>query len=328
MAPLIATSNLTITAALRKRIDASRPRELSKAFIAWLLEDFNNLLSIAGAAAKRAGAGQDFLDIAILGLAAHAGVLSEPGVAELKEGLTRLAGLRPIVNGVRMPLYTDAVGMLGVALGTAVIADAELTSQVVGWTRRFLKSAYEMDEVQDWQRCLLAAADLSLGSPLILPFPTSGLVADVRLALLAKGLINSPKTQVQLDTARLRQSTIEEPLGGPVECERAALCVAGVEWVIREAGNQAVPASASTEHIITNPPHTSKEAKRSDIDARPLKKRGRRAKIPDELKEQALRAQGAKERAQILYQCLYPTNQQKKNVSAILRHHRSKSAPN
>jgi hypothetical protein len=305
MAPLIATSDLSVTTALRKRIAKSCTTHVSKAFVAWLLEDFNNLLSIASGAAKRAGADQDFEIIAILGFAADAGVLSEPWLATLEKGLSALARQRPIVNGVRMPFYTDAVGMLGVALGTAVIANAEVTGQVVAWAKRFLKSAYERRGAQDWRRCLFAAADLKMGGPMKLPVPTNGLVADVRLALLAKGLISSPNKQVRLDVARVRQSTIEERLG-PVDCERAALCVAGVEWVIRESGKQAVPASASTEHITTNPPPTLQEHKQSDIDARPRKKRGRPAEIPDELKEKALAVQGITARARILYQNATP----------------------
>jgi hypothetical protein len=128
----------------------------------------------------------------------------------------------------------------------------------------------------------------------------------VRLALLAKGLINSPNKQVRLDVARVRQSTIDERLGGLVDCERAALCVAGVEWVIRREGEQEDRADASTEHISTVPPHTSPADGQTDIGARPRKKRGRPAEIPDELKEKALAVQGITARARILYQNATP----------------------
>jgi hypothetical protein len=174
-----------------------------------LLEDFNQptrLLSIAAQAAKREGAGQDFQTVAILGFAAYAGVLSERELTALKKGLGRVAGRIPVVSGVPMPFCGDAVGILGVALGTAVIANPEVTGQVVGWAMRFLKRAYERDRAEDWQRCLLAAADLKLGTPLKLSFPNSAGVADVRLALLAKGLIYCPDTQVRQDAARVLES--------------------------------------------------------------------------------------------------------------------------
>jgi hypothetical protein len=327
MVPLIAASNLAVSTALRIRIAESCRRDLSKVFAVWLREDFNqpaDLLSIAAKAAEREGAGQDFQTIAILGFAADAGVLSDPELAALKKGLTRLAGRSPVVNGVPMPFCADAVGILGVALGTTVIADAEVTGNVVGWAMRFLKSAYERDRAEDWQRCLLAAADRKMGAPLKLSFPNSIAVADVRLALLAKGLIHCPDMQVRQDAARVLQIANQEPLG-EVECERAALCLAGVEWVIRQVGKQADPAGVFTEHTSTNPLHTPKEDQTGDIDARPQRRRGRRAKISDELKQKALMVQGAHARAQILYGCQYPTSQQKKNVSAILRNYRRKS---
>jgi hypothetical protein len=49
------------------------------------------------------------------------------------------------------------------------------------------------------------------------------------------------------------------------------------------------------------------------------KKRGRPVQIPDERKERALAVKGGKERAKIIYNTRYPTAQQKKNVSAILK---------
>jgi hypothetical protein len=118
MVPLIVTSYVALSA-LRKRIAETCGRELSKAFIAWLLKDFNegaDLLSMAARASERAGAGQDFQTVAILGFAADARVLSERELAGVKKGLSRLAGRSPVVSGVPMPFCADAVGILGIAL--------------------------------------------------------------------------------------------------------------------------------------------------------------------------------------------------------------------
>jgi hypothetical protein len=326
MVPLIVTSDFALSAALRKRIAESCQRDLTKAFVAWLLEHPADLLSIAACAAKREGAGQDFQTVAILGFAADGGVLSQRELAALKKGLSRLAGRSPVVSGVPMPFCADAVGLLGIALGTAVLANAEVSGQVAGWAMRFLKSAYDRDRAEDWQRCLFAAADLKLGTPLKLSFPNSAAAADVRAALMAKGLINCPDVQVRQDAERILQITTQEALDD-VDCERAALRLAGVEWVIRRGGNPSFRAGGFSDHIITTPPDTSKDDKQTDIDARPRKKRGRPAKISDELKRRALAVQGAKARAEILYGCKYPTSQQKKNVHAILKHFCSKFTP-
>jgi hypothetical protein len=194
---------------------------------------------------------------------------------------------------------------------------------VVGWAKRFLKSAYERDRAEDWQRCLLAAADLKMGTALKLSIPNSIAAAHVRLALQAKKLICCPDTQVQQDKARALEIANQE-LSGEIDCERAALCLAGVEWVTRRDGEGDDRSGAFADQIATNPPEESSEHKRSDMDARPRKKRGRPTKISDERKQRALAVQGVKARAQILYGCKYPTSQQKKNVFAILKNYRSK----
>jgi hypothetical protein len=58
------------------------------------------------------------------------------------------------------------------------------------------------------------------------------------------------------------------------------------------------------------------------------KKRGRPTEIPDERKQRALETHGGRARAQILYDTKYPTPQQVKNVSAIMKHYSAKRKPN
>jgi hypothetical protein len=70
------------------------------------------------------------------------------------------------------------------------------------------------------------------------------------------------------------------------------------------------------------------DAIKGDVKSTNRKKRGRPTEISDELKEKALRVQGGKARAQILYQTKRPTVQQVKNVTTILRHYRRKRQPN
>lgn len=45
-----------------------------------------------------------------------------------------------------MPFCSDAVGLLGVALGTRELADSAFTIGVVTWMTGFLKKVYEMEE--------------------------------------------------------------------------------------------------------------------------------------------------------------------------------------
>src|SRR5882757_3118614 len=196
MVPLITPPYARARATIEERITKSCRRDLSKVFAAWLLrepERRTELVSLASKAANRTGVDQDFHAVAILGFAADAGFVSE---RQLKQGLHRLAGRNPVVNGVPMAFATDAVGILGVALGTAFVADLELTGAVAAWAARFLKASYEMDRADDWQPCLFAAADRKIGSPLKLAIPNSISSADVRIALRARGMIDYAETQV------------------------------------------------------------------------------------------------------------------------------------
>ncbi len=78
---MIVPSYVEARAALRTLITESCRRDLSKAFVAWLLQEPDQraeLAAITAEAATREGADQDFQTIAILGFAADAGLLSEP----------------------------------------------------------------------------------------------------------------------------------------------------------------------------------------------------------------------------------------------------------
>jgi hypothetical protein len=94
--------------------------------------------------------------------------------------------------------------------------------------------------------------------------------------------------------------------------------------------------NGTTARSVLNPvadistPASKVEGDRTDgnVSSAFKKKRGRPPKIPDELKQQALGVSGGKARAQILYRTNYPTPQQVKNVSSILRHHRRKRSLN
>jgi hypothetical protein len=290
---------------------------LSKAFAAWVLqapEGRAEFVALASEADKRKGASQDFHTVAILGFAADAGLVFERQIQTLKQGLRRLAGRSPMVNGVPMAFSTDAVGILGVALGTAFAADLELAGAVALWAARFLKASYERDRASDWHRCLFAAADRKIGSLLKLSIPNSIASADVRIALLARGLIDCDDTQVRQDTAHVLDLVTQELLPDDLDSEQAALRLAALEWAMRTGAQQEDRANGAQETSAL-----------PDVngDTAPRKKRGRPTVIPDDLKRKALSVKGGKARAQIIYGTKYPTPQQKKNVSAILRHFQS-----
>jgi len=148
-----------------------------------------------------------------------------------------------VIDGLPVAFCSDAVGILGIALGTKAVADADLTSRVVQWASKFLKNSYDMERAEDWQRSLFAAADQQLGSSLNLSFSKSAATADLRTALEARGLIETGgDNQAAEDEAQTLRLAIREPQN-ELNCERAALRLAAVESVI----GAATPSSGGTK---------------------------------------------------------------------------------
>jgi hypothetical protein len=244
----VASSQTAIHAPLRTRIVDACNRDLSRTFVLWLLREpagRHEFTSIATAAAKRRGADQDFQTVAILGFAADAGLLSDSELTVLKEGLGRLVGRAPVVNGVQLGFSCDPVGILGIALGADVTADPEITRPVADWAARFLKSGYTRGRAEDWERCVFAAADRKLGSPLGLPMPTSAATADVRMALLAVDLVDQLVVEPRQD-GTLTLALVDQELPEDFNCERAALRLKALEWTT--SGNLPV---SPTEGIMS-----------------------------------------------------------------------------
>jgi hypothetical protein len=254
MVPVSTTSEFLLEdarAALRRRVADDGRTELSRAFAAWLMrepETGAEFASLVSEAATREGAQQAFHTVAILGFGADAGILGAEQMEALKKGLRRQAGREVVIDGLPVAFCSDAVGILGVALGTRVVADTELTDQVLKWASKFLKNSYDAERTEDWQRCLFVAGDRQLGSSLNLSLPKSPATADVRTALVARGLIDSgDDNQAAEDDAQTLRLAIREPQN-ELTCDQAALRLAAVESVIRAAtpaaGGKSVARSA------------------------------------------------------------------------------------
>lgn len=224
--------------ALRRRLTKPCRTKLSRAFAAWVLREPETdieFVSLVSDAAEREGAQQDFQTVAILGFGADARILGAAQIEVLKKGLRRHAGREVLIDGLPVSFCSDAVGVLGIALGTRAVADPVLAGQVAKWASKFLKNSYDMEHAEDWHRCLYAVADQQLGSSLNLPFPNLAATADIRTALITRNLIEigSDGQAAQDDEQTLRLAIRELP--SELSCDRAALRLAAVESIIRTA---------------------------------------------------------------------------------------------
>lgn len=204
---------------------------------------------IATAAMQRSGAQQDFQAVATLGFARESGLLGLEAGGILKQGLERLAGRSPVVDEIPMPFCSDAVGILGVALGARSLADKGVSSQIVGWLSRFLPNIYNLDGTENWQRNLFQAADHVLGGGIKLPASAPSQVEDIRIALAAKNALpNIDGKLAEQEEERalkliLTQGTAETPY------ERAAIRLSALEYIVR-AAPAVVPGRISAQDLV------------------------------------------------------------------------------
>jgi hypothetical protein len=207
------------------------------------MEGQQKFRSVVNEAADRMGIAQNFQTVAILGFAAEAGYLREGHREALREGLLRHAGRRAVMDDVPIAFCLDVVGILGVALGTRAMGDNDCTREIGRWFSEFLPDSYMTYGPDDWQRCVLAAADQQLGKPVDLSMPKSAATADVRIALLSRGVscVGDQKPW-QEDAVNALELAVQEP-NKDLGCERAALRLAAVEWLIRTASGIEVRAT-------------------------------------------------------------------------------------
>jgi len=225
-------------AALGRQLTVNGNGPLSRVFSAWMLrriEGQQKVCSLVNEAADRVGPAQTFQTVAILGFAAEGGFLREGHREALRDGLLRQAGREAVIDTVPMAFRLDAVGILGIAMGTRAMGDTDCTREVRRWFSKFLIESYMTYGPDDWQRCVLAAADQQLGKPVDLSMPKSRAIADVRIALLSRGASRvSDQKPWQVDAADAVDLAVQES-NMDLGSERAALRLAALEWLTQIA---------------------------------------------------------------------------------------------
>ena len=181
--------------------------------------------------AQRSGAQQDFQTVAALGFALDAGLLESGEASALRRGLGRLAGRNPFVDGMPMPFCSDAVGVLGVAVGASALSDSDVASDISAWLAKFLGTIYSMSGTEEWQRCLFHAADTLLGGLVGIGPVVGENASDVRAALESKGILPSiDEIALSAALSYIARNSIEA-----IPYERAVLRSVALDWLVRSA---------------------------------------------------------------------------------------------
>jgi hypothetical protein len=148
-----------------------------------------------------------------------------------------------------MPFCSDAVGILGVAMGTRSVADDQVTSRIVAWLSSFMPTIYHLEGIEDWQRCLFRAADFILGRKIELSGPPISQSEDVALALAAKNVLprNEGMQAQQEEEQALKLILLEG--ASEIFYERAAIRLVALDYVTRAAPT-VVPGRLSASDLV------------------------------------------------------------------------------
>jgi hypothetical protein len=224
--------------ALRRRVTCVP--ELSSAdcaFLAWALREDNppeNLATLATTAAANFVTVRSYQDLATIGYAAHAYGLNEAQIQILRQGLNWLCGRNPEIAGEPAPFFTDAVALLGLALGARFL-DAEELKVTSNWMQGFVPRAAQLPTIEPWQRCFFSASLHAFGCAAV-PFPKDSSVADVRTAFHARS-VDSGETSKERAEAdeHMTLALMKQQVADDLPVVRAALRLAAFSWICRSA---------------------------------------------------------------------------------------------
>jgi hypothetical protein len=165
---------------------------LDEAFAAWLLPGEEIGLDLENAALDatgRIGAARTYQDVATLGFAADAGKINK-GPDVLRDDLEWLAGTSPFINNTPAGVSVDPIALLGITVGAKALGDPNTLKNIRDWISSFISTSYEMRNAELWHKCLFAAVQRVVEATPELEFPAERSVADVRVALVNKGLLS------------------------------------------------------------------------------------------------------------------------------------------
>ncbi|MBX3302405.1 MAG: hypothetical protein KF693_09325 [Nitrospira sp.] len=228
-------------AAIRRQLSAlAGSNGLDEAFVAWLIPGNHmglTLLGPATVAANRVGAERTYKDVAILGFASGSGSLEPINTKILKaliDGLKWVIGREPFLQGLPTGACTDAVALLGIAIG-ASSCDEQIRRAIAEWMGRFVHTSCDMRGVSNCEKCLFATAQRCVSFKPDISIPLDSTVADVRVALRGKNLLevenNTQIAQDEIDALKLMKSVEAES----IPMTHAGLRLAAFEWIKRLA---------------------------------------------------------------------------------------------
>jgi hypothetical protein len=216
--------------------------ELELVFASWAIAEpllTDGTQAIIDAAAARRGGLRGYTDVAILGFAVARGL--ESCAHALEDGLDWLAGRHAYPGGVPAGFEEDAIALLGIVLGARAV---DRGTMIGDWLNAFLPAVQTRSTERTFEWFLRASAQ-TMASGGVNPELGGAAAADVRVGLRARGVEVAP-----VDPDEEMQSILSIRLESPVEPARAALRIAALDWLRRQAPTL-LPGRATIEDVCT-----------------------------------------------------------------------------
>lgn len=207
---------------------------VEEAFSAWLLGSQVlhelDLATAVATAAQHSGAARTYRDVAVLGYGADTLGQDPAVISALNAGLQWLSG-RPAFSAHTTPSFeVDGPALLGLALGIRAV-ESPLRDDVTAWMLEFLPKSARMQRVDGWDKCLISASAAVLGKLTLVPMPADLDIADLRIALRAKGICVASSSEEEDASAAL--AVIKGAEASAVDPVRSAARLAALEWILR-----------------------------------------------------------------------------------------------
>lgn len=177
----------------------------AEAFAAWLLRETQPGFALDNpcrSALERPLAQKNYRDVAVLGFAADAWGASFSHGETLSDRLGWLAGRNPKIGGNPAGFCSDAIALLGIALGAKAVGGRELATRVAAWLDGFVEESFATSRTAPRDQLLAAAALRCVGAKTRLEFAESDDTADLRVVLRVRGLLPSVhRSQGEIEAA-------------------------------------------------------------------------------------------------------------------------------
>jgi nucleoside phosphorylase len=238
------TSTLEARSDLVHRLNAHFGQSLLlEAFVGWLSVEsiVISLEDVGLRASAQTGGLRAYSSVAALGFVLTNST-NQSLVEAFRSGITWLTGRSLTVGDAPAPFLTDAVALLGCALGVSQLKEPKITNLLKSWMEKFLKNSF--DVAPTWKQCLISVVQHIVDDSLLLKMPSDSESSDVRVVLSSRRLISKEELNINEEDAII--SLLLEALTIQLDPAQIAMRIAAYDWI--EIRNNVPNRSISTAH--------------------------------------------------------------------------------